>query len=102
MTDVNTCIIRPNITCKDKQCGDGMECCQEPNSKISTCCAKGSCNNKTGLCSGVAKIQCPSYFDDTGGIIEGFFPFTLGRKNRVTTIIFLMVLIITLFILSKQ
>ncbi len=93
MSDANskTCQVRPKVTCKEKKCDDGMECCQEPNSNVSTCCAKGACNSKTGLCSNPTKVQCPSYFDQGGNVLEGFLP--LEKKDRV----FLLVCLFLVF-----
>jgi len=93
MSNVNTnsCIIRTNIKCTDKPCGENMECCQEQSSNISTCCAKGSCNKQTGLCSKPTKIQCPTYFYENNTTIEGYK--TSKSTDRMTTIVLIFVIL---------
>lgn len=54
----NSCEIRINNTCDTKPCPEGTECCQEPDSKISICCALGSCDKSTGHCSIKTKNTC--------------------------------------------
>jgi len=90
----NACILRRNITCSDQGCPEGMECCQEPNSRISICCLKGSCNPKTGHC------DLKPLYDKTCPIREGYNDDKHSKsKLHPAVMLFLYIIAIILFLI---
>lgn len=77
----NTCDVKTGqgISCKDNVCPEGTSCCQEPNSNIITCCAKGSCGDKTGLCEKPRLQRCPN---KKANIYENYVAKPKEKKNK--------------------
>lgn len=90
----NTCtnISKPGIKCGAGTCVNGTQCCQEANSNHVTCCAKGSCNSKTGHCSKPRKQKCPTMVEGYDGISEN-----PCKKWKLTMVLLLFIILVLTF-----
>lgn len=86
----NACQTFFKSDCKDNKCVKGTECCQEPHSKMVTCCAPGACNHTTGHCSNRPTESCPK-------MVEGYDGGDGGQcdnwKNAMILLIFLVLVL---------